>query len=47
MQNHLYFKHRAFTRRGVYIPLWVNTFGNENSNFVQFFANFQQQTIPL
>jgi len=27
------------------IPLGVNTFGNENSNFVQFFANFQQQMI--
>jgi hypothetical protein len=25
--------------------LGVNTFGNENSNFVQFFANFQQQMI--
>jgi hypothetical protein len=44
MQNHLYFNHRAFN--AVFsIPPWVNTFGNENSNFVQFFANFQQQMI--
>jgi hypothetical protein len=27
------------------IPLWVTTLGNDSSNFVQFFANFQQQMI--
>jgi hypothetical protein len=27
------------------IPLWVNTFENQNSNVIQFFANFQQQMI--
>src|SRR4029077_17139724 len=44
-QNYLYFNHRALPDSVFTSPLWVNTFGNENSNFVQFFANFQQQMI--
>ena len=36
MQNHLYSKHRVLAlRRGVCKYLfWVNTLGNDNSNFV-------------